>query len=912
MADKASNVVLNFKMNGQVQYAQTLKQINMVMTTASKEYTNHVLAMGKDASATEKLLAEKKKLETQLTASAKKVEMLTAEYEAMQNSTTATADDLQKLYNQVLTAENAHTKLENAMKRVEEGLSDEAISAGKAKDELKQLQNEMKVLDSEQKKLISSFELQTAALGENASEVEKETLAQKQYGKQLELTQKVVGTLEKQLSAAKKVYGENSKEVLDLETKLNKAKTEITKFSKALGSIDDSGKKAADGVEDLNKKLGAVTLLEAGEALQGVTDKLLGLGQASMDTALSFGDSQTNLQANLGLTADEAEKLNDVVRDVFKNGVVESIDEASQAVILVKQNFGELNDVDLESLTNKITTLSKRTGTDVQDNVLATSKMMNEFGISGEKALDLIAAGYQNNLNKNGDFLDAIDEFSPHFKNAGYTAEEMLQIIDNGLKNGALNATLAGDAVKEFQIKLGDGSYEEIMKNYSKETQAVFKQWKDGKATTSDVADSISKDLKKMSPNEQQEALSQLASQFEDLGVEGAAALFSVGDAFSDTTGKAEEMSEKSPGEKWTSSLRELSDAFAPVGQQMTDVLIPILDSLTQIGDKFSELPEPVQTFITVFGSLIAIGAILLPLIVGITAAVVALEVSLLPIILIIVGVAAAIAAIIVVIQNWGAITDWIGEKWDQFTKWFSEIASTLKEWVVNKFKELAEGVVKKFIELKEGATLAFNTFKDFVAEKAGEMATKFINKVIDMKDKSIQKFKDLVAEGKKKFDDLKEKIVSPIEKAKDAVKTAIDKIKGFFDGLKLELPDIKTPHFKLKNWSINPKDWLEKMPSIGIEWYAKGGIMTRPTVFGMNGNNMMVGGEADPEGVIPLNKETLGAIGQGIAEASGLNNVNVVVYLDTDELNQKLAPGMSKEINRNNQITARRVGVIL
>lgn len=882
MADKASNVVLNFKMNGQVQYAQTLKQINMVMTTASKEYTNHVLAMGKDASVTDKLTAEKKKLETQLAASAKKVEMLTAEYEAMQNSTSATADDLQKLYNQVLTAENAHTKLENSMKRVEEGLSEEAISAGKAKDELKVLQEEIKVLESEQKKLISSFELQTAALGDNASEAEKGALAQKQFGQQMELTQKVVSTLEKQLTAAKKVYGENSKEVLDLETKLNKAKTEVTKFSKALDSIDDSGKKAEDGMDSLNKKMGAVAFLEAGEAIQGVTDKLLGLAQATMDTALLFGDSQTNLQANLDLTAEEAEKLNEVVNDVYKNGVVESIDEASKAVILVKQNFGELNDVDLESLTNKITTIAKRTETDVQENVISASKMMNEFGITGEKALDLIAAGYQNNLNKNGDFLAAIDEFSPHFKNAGYTAEEMLQIIKNGLENGALNATLAGDAVKEFQIKLGDGSYEEIMKNYSKETQSMFKKWKDGKATTSDVADSISKDLKKMSPNEQQEALSQLASQFEDLGVEGAAALFSVGDAFTDTTGKAEQMSLKSPGEKWTSSLRELSDAFAPVGQQMTDVLIPILDTLTQIGDKFSELPEPVQTFITVFGSLIAIGAILLPLIVGITAAVVALEVSLLPIILVIVGVAAAIAGIIVVVKNWGAITEWISEKWDQFTKWFSEIAKTLKEWVVNKFKELAEGVVKKVIELKEGATSAIKAFKDSAIEKAAELASKFTGKVIKMKDDAIQKFKDLVAEGKKKFDDLKEKIVSPIEKAKDAVKTAIDKIKGFFDGLKLELPDIKTPHFKLKNWSMNPKDWLKKMPSIGIEWYAEGGIMTRPTVFGMNGNNMMVGGEAGPEGVIPLNKETLGAIGQGIA--STMNLGPQYIYLMTPE----------------------------
>ncbi|EHI69473.1 phage tail tape measure protein [Streptococcus ictaluri] len=58
-------------------------------------------------------------------------------------------------------------------------------------------------------------------------------------------------------------------------------------------------------------------------------------------------------------------------------------------------------------------------------------------------------------------------------------------------------------------------------------------------------------------------------------------------------------------------------------------------------------------------------------------------------------------------------------------------------------------------------------------------------------------------------------------------------------------------------------------LPSVGVEWYAKGGIMTAPTLFGMNGNNAMVGGEAGPEAVLPLNKNTLGQIGEGIYSAT-------------------------------------------
>jgi TP901 family phage tail tape measure protein len=69
----------------------------------------------------------------------------------------------------------------------------------------------------------------------------------------------------------------------------------------------------------------------------------------------------------------------------------------------------------------------------------------------------------------------------------------------------------------------------------------------------------------------------------------------------------------------------------------------------------------------------------------------------------------------------------------------------------------------------------------------------------------------------------IKSAIMNPINAAVNTVKTAIGKIKGFFSGLSLKLPNIKTPHFKLKNWSKNPLDWVKNMPSVGIDWYAKG-----------------------------------------------------------------------------------------
>ena len=60
MAKHESDVVLRFKMDGQVQYAQTIKEINQVMNTAAKEYKAHISALGNDATATQKLVAQQK------------------------------------------------------------------------------------------------------------------------------------------------------------------------------------------------------------------------------------------------------------------------------------------------------------------------------------------------------------------------------------------------------------------------------------------------------------------------------------------------------------------------------------------------------------------------------------------------------------------------------------------------------------------------------------------------------------------------------------------------------------------------------------------------------------------------------------------------------------------------------------
>lgn len=125
----------------------------------------------------------------------------------------------------------------------------------------------------------------------------------------------------------------------------------------------------------------------------------------------------------------------------------------------------------------------------------------------------------------------------------------------------------------------------------------------------------------------------------------------------------------------------------------------------------------------------------------------------------------------------------------------------------------------------------------------------------------------------------IKSAIEGPINTAKNIVGGAIDAIKGFFS-FRISWPHIPMPHFAIRpsGWSIG--DLLKgSIPSLGINWYAKGGIMTKPTMFSSNGSSVNVGGEAGPEAILPLNEKNLSMIGKAIAE--NMEGSGVTVHID-------------------------------
>lgn len=120
--------------------------------------------------------------------------------------------------------------------------------------------------------------------------------------------------------------------------------------------------------------------------------------------------------------------------------------------------------------------------------------------------------------------------------------------------------------------------------------------------------------------------------------------------------------------------------------------------------------------------------------------------------------------------------------------------------------------------------------------------------------------FSNLVGTVMGIFNSVKDAITNPIETAKNTVSNIVETIKGFFSNFHIQLPHINLPHF-----SINPPGWQigdllkGSIPSLGIEWYATGGVFNGPSVIGV--------GEAGTEFVVPRDGKHMRPFAEAVSE---------------------------------------------
>ena len=713
-------------------------------------------------------------------------------------------------------------------------------------NQIKKINNALRECGSEMKALSSEFadnaNSQDALIAKNKNlqkeldlQRQKMNLLQGQYDKQVQKLNELAQAYQK----AKTENGEMSAEAAKAETAFNKQADTVSKLSVSINEtqsymnkldrtmnnnsamlaeiaagardaatgyseLDNASKQAANGLEETNKKLDAGNMMDAAEALSGVGDKIIEAGQKSYDAFADLEGTINRVNAYFGLTGDSAEQMGAVVENVFKTGVTDSLQEVGDAVIYVNNNLKDLDPSQLETITTQAITMEQVFGSDMSETMRGVNALMVNFGLDAQTAMDYIVTGSQNGLDKTQELGDNLSEYSGKFSQAGYSAQEYFQLLQNGLEGGAYNLDKVNESINEVTTRLSDGTIADAIGQFSTETQNTFKAWQEGGATQKDVINSIVSDIANCT--NQQEQLTMASTAFgtmgEDANMGVVTSLTTLGDAYNNVSGSAQQMSEDTttPMQKLQGAINELLVALAPLGEKLanlaTEILPPFIDFITKLIDGFLNLPGPVQTFIGVLAGIVALLTTLAPIITAIVTVVGTFGAAVLgPLIGVIAGVAAAITTIIVVIQNWGSITEWIGEVWEKIKTKLSEIWNTIKDTASNVFNSIKDffsniwnaitTTISNAVEkAKMTVTAVWNAIKFTVSSILSNIKQTFSDIWNSIKDTVSNIVTSIKEKAVNIFNNMVSGIKNSVSKVYTAVKSGFDKAINFIKSL--------------------------------------------------------------------------------------------------------------------------------
>lgn len=370
----------------------------------------------------------------------------------------------------------------------------------------------------------------------------------------------------------------------------NEAKKQLDEFTKKGESVGNKLKGLSGSFSSLGKTLSA-----------GVTVPLSGIGTAATAAAMNLESSTKKITSYFGDVGEEAEKNERIIKEVFASGIPDSMEETADTIIAVRKNLKGLSDDELVNVSKQATILEQKFGIDMDETLRGVNSLMQNFGMTSEEAMDYVVTATQRGLDKTNELGDNLAEYGPLWEQAGFSAQEMFAILENGLTSGAYNLDKVNDFVKEFTISLSDGRIEENLGSFSQGTQDLFYQWKEGKATAKDVFNSVISDLK--GTMTEQEALTVASTVWSSLGEDNAmsviTALNNVNDAYNDVNGAAQEMVDIQQSGA-TGALSELKNnaqlLAAEVGERLTPNIKEMADRLSELTDKVKGLnPETID-----------------------------------------------------------------------------------------------------------------------------------------------------------------------------------------------------------------------------------------------------------------------------------------------------------------------------
>lgn len=444
----------------------------------------------------------------------------------------------------------------------------------------------------------------------------------------LEEQRQAVEKLNEIVEKGESTYQRSADRVQDWKKQLNNAEAQTIRTTRALNenaaymkeaeqatdqcatSIDEFGNRANNLADELTKTSTIIkanfinTLVESGKNLTS------DMFRSAVQGTLELQEAQNQLQASTGATEQATEYYGETMEKVYKAGYGDSIRDVADAMALVKQYTNETDPSKLQELAEGGMVLQDVFGMDLSESIRGVDALMENMGLTAGEAFDFITKGAQNGLDKSGELADNIAEYSSLWAQAGFSAEEMFTILQNGLDSGAYNLDKVNDYVKEFGISMSDGRIEENLNAFSKGTQDLFQAWKNGEVTTKEVFHSVISDLASM--ENQQQALTIASNTWSALGEDNAmkviTSLKQANNAYKNVKGTMESIKDikyDSVANQWKTLGRTFqSEVITPV---LKDFLPPAQKGMKVLADNIEVIIPVAKVAGTTIGTMFVV-----------------------------------------------------------------------------------------------------------------------------------------------------------------------------------------------------------------------------------------------------------------------------------------------------------------
>lgn len=895
MAETFEGLYVKFGANT-VEFDRSVKGINNALSSLKKDFTNINRQLKMDPDNVDLLNRKLVNLQEQARVGAMKIAELKKQQKALGESEVGSAQ-WNKLQIEIAKVESQMKVVDKAIESTQKHIED----VGNPKSILnlnKELGNVAKELDIVNQKL---------ELDPNNVELAEQKM--KLLRKQSELAgDKVQDLKKKQAALGDEKIG--TEEWRQLQNEIGQAEVEVMKIDRAMDNLGESSKSAGNDIKEVTKYLKADLMMDVAEKASQVGQKMVDAGKKTVDAWSEIDEAMDTVTTKTGLTGNALLELQGIAKGIATEMPATTFKESADAVGELNTQFG-LTGEKLKSSSELLIKYAKINETDISSSAISAKQAIEAYGLSADdlgKVLDNVTKVAQDTGQSVDTIVQKAVDGAPQIKGLGLSFEEGAALIGkfekSGVDSSAALSSLSKAAVNYAKDgkTLTDGLNETIsaIQNSTSETEALS------------IASAVfgSKAAPRMV-----DAIKRGAFSFDDLASAAKNSSGTVATTFNETV---------DPIDKLTQYSNKAKEGMAEIGGKLLETVIPALEPLMGMLESavnwFTSLNETDQQTIVILGLVTAAVTMLLGAIAPLVIAIGAIGAPVGIVVAAIVGAIAVITLIIQAITNWGAISEWLKTIWDSCAAWLSELWTNIVTTATTAWSNFTAWLSELWSSITSTAQSAWSSFTTWLSglwssvvstgQSLWSSFTSALSNIFSSFISGVQSlwssftstlsnlWSGLVSTGSNLFNNLsstisgifngilstatniwntiKSTISGAIDGAKNAVTNGINAIKGLFN-FQFRWPHIPLPHFRVSG-SANPLDWLKGgLPSIGIDWYAKGGVMTKPTLFGMNGNRAMVGGEAGAEAILPLNKSTLGAIGQSIANTMNTsNNINV------------------------------------